>query len=503
MQFQKPKMIENEEDLLMCKQHQQKIEFVLLDAQLQRNQRLLCKQCLQQKPSNSQIMDYQQLKQGFDKSQREKIQQYEPIIQPHIQCAESLQKSVSALKSRLILKTDYLLNLTQEWIMGIVNQVNKYSFFEELDKYISKQNSIVDQKVIFSFLKSFNRDVISKFTSCLQQLHDSHQTIPFQDIISYNQNLIEIQENEINGNLQTDLEIQRKNNLEREESCETYEGIFWDYLYDPPRQTKRKFNIIYTKNMEIKYTFEDGCIIRVDQIKDKSKKPDPLKNLEQIQFLQWIGQYSKNNQKTGKWQATWKCEILETVGGLYSEEGKKNGFWKELFKNYQTFCEVYEIGEYVNDEKIGNWKYIFAGKAIGGGIYQNGKKNGNWTELSDNFNNLSQVTNCGEYKLDTKIGRWEIYSRKDRYSYLLLFYIFLFRGEGEYNKDGLKNGKWVELSEDFSQDIFQSNEVIYEGNYINDKKNGLWNELKRKNFKSEFQKIREIYYLDFQKKNKK
>ncbi|CAD8119208.1 unnamed protein product [Paramecium primaurelia] len=40
--------------------------------------------------------------------------------------------------------------------------------------------------------------------------------------------------------------------------------------------------------------------------------------MEQIQFLQWQGEYGKTKKKQGKWIATWKEEIIQEVGGYYT-----------------------------------------------------------------------------------------------------------------------------------------------------------------------------------------
>lgn len=41
------------------------------------------------------------------------------------------------------------------------------------------------------------------------------------------------------------------------------------------------------------------------------------------------------NQKIGKWIVKWKDEALNDVGGQYSNN-KKQGIWKDIFKNYIT-----------------------------------------------------------------------------------------------------------------------------------------------------------------------
>lgn len=48
-------------------------------------------------------------------------------------------------------------------------------------------------------------------------------------------------------------------------------------------------------------------------------------------------------------------------------------------------------------------------KLSGGGLYdENGVKLGKWIELSDGFSINSKIISNGEYKNDKKVGRWDI-----------------------------------------------------------------------------------------------
>ncbi|CAD8064190.1 unnamed protein product [Paramecium sonneborni] len=166
----------------------------------------------------------------------------------------------------------------------------------------------------------------------------------------------------------------------------------WDFLMDIFIEVD--FQICFTETNEIKY-IKDGSILRIDQIQDSSQILDILHNLEQIQYLQKKGKFSNDLRKTWKWITIWNGEILINVGGMYSEEGKKQGQWKELFHNYwrlaviiyyyNSKAQVYEEGEYMQGQKIGIWKYLYRDCEIGGGSYNyQGNKIGRWIELSNN-----------------------------------------------------------------------------------------------------------------------
>ncbi|CAD8131138.1 unnamed protein product [Paramecium sonneborni] len=158
-----------------------------------------------------------------------------------------------------------------------------------------------------------------------------------------------------------------------------------------------KANILVSITQDNKIIYsQDGVILRIEQIQDSSKDFELLTNKEQINNQYW---------RAGKWTAVWKEEVLSLVGGYY-RYGLKQGQWCELTMNYwrNNRYQVYEIGEYYNDKKYGQWIYLHDNQKISGGWYdENGQKNGKWNELSDGFMNESQVIYVGEYKNGKKL----------------------------------------------------------------------------------------------------
>ncbi|CAD8130447.1 unnamed protein product [Paramecium sonneborni] len=263
------------------------------------------------------------------------------------------------------------------------------------------------------------------------------------------------------------------------ESSLEFDGIVWDYTDIPPRKIITKIIISCKNQNEITYS-QDGSILRIDQIKNKWMKYEVLTNIEQIKYLFWFREF-RNNEKIDKCIATWKGETLVDVGGYYSEIGLKQGLWKELIKNYWSKAQVYEVGKYKNNLKKGTWKYVYNDKEIGGGDYnQKGQKNGKWTELYDRFSKYSQITHIGLYKNDKKVGKWDIYQRKDEEE------PFVQIGGGLYDEgDSVKNGKWRELS----QKYYQWSQVMYEGEYSNGKKIAKWDIMFRKNEREPYEQL--------------
>jgi len=154
--------------------------------------------------------------------------------------------------------------------------------------------------------------------------------------------------------------------------------------------------------------------------------------------------------------------------GVYLD-GKKNGIWKtylngevlsEIEYKNDVFNGIYKTlsdqGFYVSGVKDGLWKELDSiNNIISEGSYVKGKKNGLWIQTNQNTREtISEI----EYKNDVFNG---IY--KDQSS------------EGVY-LDGKKNGIWKEISkiENLRDSSYYNYNLIIEGNFKNDIKNGQW-----------------------------
>ncbi|CAD8164362.1 unnamed protein product [Paramecium octaurelia] len=251
----------------------------------------------------------------------------------------------------------------------------------------------------------------------------------------------------------------KKQNQEAHEQQESIQNHKIGILNDNDgRLFYTQFQIKLTQEKEIQYILNES-IIRREQIYDISSKLEILSNYEQIKFLTWIGSYQKNYQKIGKWTAQWKGNKIYDVGGYYSIVGKKCGIWKEIINNYWEKAKIYELGEYINGERQGFWKFILDEKEIGGGRYNSiGQKDGKWIELNGGFWQNSKVSYIGEYKNGMKIGMWDIQHENKRI------------GGGQYDEQFGPIGKWVELIDGFYSYL----EIIYIGEYNKGKKVGRW-----------------------------
>ncbi|CAD8114411.1 unnamed protein product [Paramecium sonneborni] len=212
------------------------------------------------------------------------------------------------------------------------------------------------------------------------------------------------------------------------------------------------------RNGELRYIL-DGRIIKSEKIFE----PKIETNIDQILHLQWIGE-SKNQQKQDRWYALWKGERLNS-GGNYNQNGLKIGIWIELQENYWDQADIYHIGIYKNGRKYGKWKTVYMDRILGEGDYdENECKVGMWVEINKNFNDQCQIIQKGLYNQGQKIGRWDTRFRSHKGHFENI-------GGGYYDMQSNKQGLWVEISDSFMNDC----KLTLAGLYKNNRRNGYWN----------------------------
>ncbi|CAK88407.1 unnamed protein product (macronuclear) [Paramecium tetraurelia] len=203
------------------------------------------------------------------------------------------------------------------------------------------------------------------------------------------------------------------------------------------------------------------------------------------------GQLNCNGKKIGRWEINFKeLNQFEKIGVCYyNEKGLKIGLQTEISESFFNLSQVFYKGEYHYGHKTGKWEIFWKNKLkneqLGCGLYgENGLKQGNWIELANDFNKDKQVTYYGEYRYGQKVGLWVTYFRFSEE--------FEEIGCGCYDDEEIQNGFWIELAEDFSC----SKQIIYQGEYKNGRKFEKWQEFKRDKWKIDqgFQKIGEMYY---------
>ncbi|CAD8120896.1 unnamed protein product [Paramecium sonneborni] len=193
-----------------------------------------------------------------------------------------------------------------------------------------------------------------------------------------------------------------------------------------------------------------------------------------------ISQYGcyRNSIKVGKWKIIFKNEIIG--GGYYNQIGQKIGKWVEIHQNYfsknRSLCDIKHIGEYQKGIKIGCWLNSSKNQQIGGGLYNlMGYKNGKWFEQSHNFEKDTQIIWNGIYENGKKTGLWNNFFRNYLFNKLEQI------GGGEYDNNGIKNGQWSDITNYCS--------FIYNGVYKNCQKYGHWDIMYKKQGRDKYVQV--------------
>ncbi|CAD8208645.1 unnamed protein product [Paramecium octaurelia] len=457
-----PKVIEK---VILCRsQHSKVANFVILSSELSPTQRFLCQSCSQQySSSNIMMVKCGQLQYLLDNYQREKIKQFDSIFLSNIRSLEQFIDQINSIKTKTNEQLDSLLSISNKAIQMLIDEISSYSFYEELEKLISNKIFIIDSIKIVETMKTILLDWNFKVNLIWDQFKNYSE---FRD----SKKLIEILKKNINDDvelvqsqpiikIESYLDFPSKN--QQKWRMQSLNSFKWDFSYNRFIQTKYQIKFPNNNKNEMLYIL-DGVILRCQNSLLHQEELQQLNNIEQIQYLKWIGDYGQNKQRIGRWAATWNGEVLQEVGGIYNN-GEKQGFWKEPISNYWAKAKAYQIGEYKNNVKRGFWKFIYKDQDIGGGEYNvSGEKNGIWIELSEGFFNDSQVTYKGKYKNGKKNDKWETFVVHNGNTKMI--------GGGQYDTLGVKYGLWIDISKEFQTDQY----VTYQGQFQNGRRVGQW-----------------------------
>ncbi|CAD8123267.1 unnamed protein product [Paramecium sonneborni] len=246
--------------------------------------------------------------------------------------------------------------------------------------------------------------------------------------------------------------IDLENKLLQQKTCKLLGFLKYGqrlYLSEITIQLNEKLELLLIK---------DGEILKIQKYIASNSIENINQNFEQLKRLFWVGKTNCQGQKIGKWNAVWRGEKLK-VGGYYNDEGEKSGNWIELFENYWDKAQVTYEGVYDNGKKKGQWTIFQKDIEIGGGMYNiEGEKTGVWIEAFENYSSWCKLRQIGKYQNGKKVGEWtQIYRNK-------------IIGFGTYNDNQIKVGNWVDLYENF----FDWGQITYKGKYSKGIKIGNW-----------------------------
>lgn len=169
--------------------------------------------------------------------------------------------------------------------------------------------------------------------------------------------------------------------------------IIATYYNDLPEGIRREFDT--AGNIIQGYVFSNG-VLRFEGITDMNgKRQGDWKEYYPTGELRWTGKY-RNSAPIGEWKFYFPDKTVETIG-QYNNKGEKIGEWTWHYSDGSVMrIENYEVGEldgpfveydengnviakgdYLGDEKEGDWSYVH-GNITEKGRYYDGQREGVW-----------------------------------------------------------------------------------------------------------------------------
>ncbi|CAD8057989.1 unnamed protein product [Paramecium sonneborni] len=287
----KLKMIENVQDLDCQMKHKYPIAQVVLDPQLQQNQRLLCQQCIADYETNAKTIGFKKVIQDIEYKKKKSLESIEYLIKQYINNIKSFQTQIGTLKSNIIEQLDHMIDYTKYWILNLKStgsQYFEYSLFKELDLLINQQSTQNDYINLRNQIKNLNDCWNTKINSKLEifksfqvyqqcknilnnliELSQDLQQTNSSPVIQQNINSVTEQDNQVYNNLIPQQNYQQSfsklklfgNSIKQLDICN---AIVFDQ--------KSKIMVSTSKNDIKIWNFNNGIIKQIHSLQGHSKQ---------------------------------------------------------------------------------------------------------------------------------------------------------------------------------------------------------------------------------------
>ncbi|CAD8081465.1 unnamed protein product [Paramecium primaurelia] len=178
----KPKMIENENNLHCQNKHGQPVHLVVLDPKLDKKQRLLCTECMENFESDAKTIGFKKIIQIIEDNIKKTMSDLEGITQQTVQQLQICNRSIQELKAYFMKLFDSLISIVEDWtqnLFALTQQSKQYSFYDELDSFIKKQNNINDSNI--TLINNINRSWMAKLLKILNQYIQDKDKVNFNE----------------------------------------------------------------------------------------------------------------------------------------------------------------------------------------------------------------------------------------------------------------------------------------------------------------------------------
>ncbi|CAK61766.1 unnamed protein product (macronuclear) [Paramecium tetraurelia] len=176
-------IIENQSEFHCQFKHNQPICSVVLDPKLTKTQRFLCGLCMEYSDSEYTIIGIHRVIQNIEEKYETQIKELENQTMKTVQQLQSSINSTQKLKQQFMDLFDSLIGIAEGWSDELLLQMQKfykYSFYDELDDYIKKENN--SEAANTEKIKTINRSWMTKLYNNLNQYNENKGLLSFREL---------------------------------------------------------------------------------------------------------------------------------------------------------------------------------------------------------------------------------------------------------------------------------------------------------------------------------
>ncbi|CAD8213195.1 unnamed protein product [Paramecium pentaurelia] len=156
---------------------------ILQDPKLDKKQRLLCTQCMENFETDAKTIGLKKIIQIIEDIIEKNMSNLEDITQKTIQQLQICTKSIQELKEQFMKLFDSLINIAEDWtqnLLAFTQQSKQYSFYDELDNFIKNQNDFNDSDI--TLINNINRSWMTQLQKNLNQYIQDKDKVNFKEI---------------------------------------------------------------------------------------------------------------------------------------------------------------------------------------------------------------------------------------------------------------------------------------------------------------------------------
>ncbi|CAD8075044.1 unnamed protein product [Paramecium sonneborni] len=147
------------------------------------NERLLCAECLENTNIDGKAIGLNQIVSLIEENQVEKMEKVQNTISNQINLIESLNCIIDQMKQQLIQQLDQLISIMMGWVQNLQQQYSQYSFYDELDIMLLKENQTYCNKQLIQIWKT-NLCWTSKVYPKLEQFNQFKEYNKCKELLS-------------------------------------------------------------------------------------------------------------------------------------------------------------------------------------------------------------------------------------------------------------------------------------------------------------------------------